>query len=152
MDDFGTSLVTPQAGGQQYADTEFQTQKRQLAPQYAQAIRQARQSAANRGLGSSGIGQEQEQQIGQEYRGNLFGASQGAALEGANVNLENQRQQLARNFAQQQQDRMIAAERQRMEEQQQNSNNQMWGNALIGVGTGAGRGLASWLMPRPAVE
>lgn len=82
-----------------YQDTLFNVQKRQLAPQYAQAVRKARQGQANRGLLNSGIGGEQEQQLGQEFRSNLFGASQGAALDTE----QQRREDLIRQFMAQQQ-------------------------------------------------
>ena len=141
MDDYSTALATPDAGGQQYAQESFNTAQRTLAPQFAHAINQSRQNAANSGLGSSPMGLLGTNQLEQQHQNNLFGAAQEAGMQGANVNEENARSAMARQFAQQQlereQQQQTAMQNNLFSHEDQQAVDQAIGGAGAAVGKGA---------------
>ncbi len=138
----GTQL---QSGDPQYQQQQFQSRQRLIAPQYNQAIQRARQNSQNRGLLNSGLGQEEEQQVGQEFRNQTNANAGEAALTGADQAEYNRRQAIAQAFALQQQ-------KIQNEQQQALQNNQLasqatgqWQGLLNGAAGAVGKGAAAAL-------
>ncbi len=132
-----TSNQAPlEAGSDAYQQTVVNNARRQLAPQYAQAVRQARQSSANRGLYNSPVGMLGENQVQQDFRNKLFDVTQHAATGAADQALQDRRTALARAFALQQQQMAYGQQDKQTNAAQEAANNQMWAD-LIGGAAGA---------------
>lgn len=125
-----------QSGDPAYQQQQFQAQQRMIAPQYAQAIQQARQNSQNRGLYNSGLGQEEEQGLTGQFLQQTNANAQGAAQTGADQAEYNRRQDVARQFALQQQ-AIQAANAQKLAEQGQNFQQQQQWNDLLSQTGGA---------------
>lgn len=140
----GTQLT---AGDPEYQKQVFQGQQRLLAPQYAQAVQRARQNSQNRGLYNSGLGQQEEQQVGQEYRQQTNANAGAAATGAADVAEQNRRQQVANALQLQMQGNAFGQQDKILQAQQEQQNRQQWSNLLGGV-AGAAGGVGGGLLAR----
>lgn len=138
---------TAASGSPEYENRIVQRTQQQIRPQYANAIKSARQSLQNRGLYRSGIAADVEGGIGEEYRNRIGQAANEAAIGGADLAEKNRQRVEGRGW---QVEDIMRALQQRKEEQEQEreiADADRWAN-LIGSATGAvggvaGRGLAA---------
>ncbi len=133
------------SGDPAYQQQQFQQQQRLIAPQYTAAVQAARQGAQNRGLYNSGLGQQEEQGLTQNFLQQTNANAQGAAQTGADQAEYNRRQELARQFALQQQNTAIEAQRRAAEQENQNQQQQQWSQLLSGAGAGLAKAGAAAL-------
>lgn len=144
------------AGSPGYESRIVDRTKSLLQPQYKQAIMQARQGLANRGLTRSGIALQTEGQIGENYLGQLGRAANEAAIGSADLAEKNRQRTEERGW--QKEDLLAAMEERRNElnATRDIADADRWAN-LIGGAVGAaanvgGQGLASLLArKKPAV-
>lgn len=136
---------TLEAGSPEYQSQIVQGARRTLAPQYAQAVKQARQTSANRGLYSSPVGMLPEQQIGQEFRNKMFDVGQNAAVGAADQALQDKRSAIARAFALQQQQAAYDQQNKMYDREQEASGNRLWADLLGGAAGSIGGGLGTAL-------
>lgn len=129
------------SGSPGYEGRIVERTKANLMPQYANAVKQARQNMANRGLYRSGIALQTEGGIGEQYRNQLGQAANEAAISGADLAEKNRQRQEERGWNKE--DLMAAIEERKRDRdtEREIADADRWAN-LIGSATGAVTNLA----------
>lgn len=124
------------AGTPGYQSNIVQGATNQLRPQYNIAIKNARQSLANRGMLRGGLEQDAEGQINQDYRGQVANIANQAATHSADLGEQERVRQEQRGWQVEDIMRALQQRQGELSDQKAQQEQAMWAD-LIGTGAGA---------------
>ncbi len=132
----GTPITSPQDQGYQQAATAGYAASQR--PAYNRALQGLRTDFNSRGMGDSGLEAQGQMDLQNQYLNGVGQFRQQAGLRGADVGMENQRLQQARDWQVQDRDKQYQYLQQMMDMQKQQNNQQQLGSIYGGLGQGLG--------------
>ncbi len=129
------SAAPAAAGTPGYQANIVQGAANQLKPQYNIAIKNARQSMANRGMLRGGLEQSAEGQINQDYRGQIANVANQAATHSADLGEQERVRQEQRGWQVQDIQRALQQRQNELADEKAAQEQAMWAD-LIGTGVG----------------
>lgn len=135
-DEISPSATPAPAGSEAYQKNIVDSATRRLRPQYDQAVRMARQAMANRGMTHSGLMNEAESGLRQNFLGNVANISEQAATRASDLAEQERVRQMMRGWQIEDYQKALEERRTAQQKAEDQANAQMW-NQLISQAAGS---------------